>query len=213
MEDLWVIRKDFTVFRWICQLLQHLVDGFRRRKRQVGHTLWADCSKRHWRASEALSGAMPLFTSCCFIREGSVVTEARFVFWASLVTMTTSSSPAFKLPSGCLLVRCAVPASRSGRKHSSPGAISTKQASMFSPHSVFFPGRFRQSYWHSNVAPAQRQFHRSSQVMPHFIPKLRKDHFPSGTVRALTDLIYFFLSCRSAAGETAAHSASPEAAL
>lgn len=33
-----------------------------------------------------------------------MVTEARFVFWASLVTMTTSSSPAFKLPSGYLLV-------------------------------------------------------------------------------------------------------------
>lgn len=33
VEDLRVIRKDFTVFRWICQLLQYLVDSFRRRKK------------------------------------------------------------------------------------------------------------------------------------------------------------------------------------
>ena len=33
VEDLRVIRKDFTVFRWICQLLQNLVDDFRRRKK------------------------------------------------------------------------------------------------------------------------------------------------------------------------------------
>ena len=32
-------------------------------------------------------------------------------------------------------------------------------------------GRFRQAYWHSNEVPAQRQFHRSSQVMPHFYPE------------------------------------------